>query len=95
MPTVLRFNASAASVVGENKFARLRQAMGLATGADVADVVSDMNRRLGLPPGLAAVGVEEAMFDTVIAGALKDHCHKTNVREASAADYRRLLLESL
>jgi 4-hydroxybutyrate dehydrogenase len=48
-----------------------------------------LNARLGLPSGLAAVGVTETMFDAVITGALADHCHKTNPRLASAEEYRR------
>jgi 4-hydroxybutyrate dehydrogenase len=48
-----------------------------------------------LPNGLAAMGVSEDMFDAVIYGALRDHCHKTNPREATADDYRQMLKESL
>ena len=55
----------------------------------------DMNTRLGLPTGLAAMGVAEAMFDDVIKGALADHCHKTNPRIATAEEYRAMLAESM
>ena len=51
--------------------------------------------RLGLPSGLATMGVTEAQFDAIISGALADHCHKTNPRLASADDYRELLRQSL
>lgn len=94
MPAVLRFNASAPSVIKENKIARLRHAMRLSENADVADAVTRMCARLALPPGLAQVGVKKEMFDTVIQGALLDHCHKTNPREASAEEYRQLLSDS-
>ena len=69
--------------------------MGLDTSADLADAVLKMNQRLKLPGGLAAIGVSEDMFDAVIYGALRDHCHKTNPREATADDYRFMLKESL
>jgi 4-hydroxybutyrate dehydrogenase len=91
MPAVVRFNALAPSVIKENKIARLRHAMRLADGADVADAITDMCARLRLPPGLEQVGVKKEMFDTVIQGALVDHCHKTNPREATAGEYRALL----
>ena len=94
MPAVLRFNAAAPSVIKENKIARLRHAMRLSENADIADAVTKMCARLALPPGLAQVGVKKEMFDTVIQGALLDHCHKTNPREASAEEYRQLLSDS-
>ncbi|MEQ1515849.1 MAG: iron-containing alcohol dehydrogenase [Usitatibacteraceae bacterium] len=94
MPAVLRFNASAPSVIKENKIARLKRAMGLAAGADIADEVAKMCARLKLPRGLGDVGVKKEMFDAVIAGAMVDHCHKTNPREATPDEYRVLLNES-
>ena len=50
-----------------------------------------MNARLGLPTGLAAMGVEGGWFDRIITGALADHCHKMNPRIASVDDYRAML----
>jgi alcohol dehydrogenase class IV len=54
-----------------------------------------MTQRLGLPTGLAQLGVTPAMFPDIIRGALKDHSHKTNPREASDGDYRAMLEASL
>jgi 4-hydroxybutyrate dehydrogenase len=95
MPAVLRFNSAATSVIAEKKMDRLRAAMGLNASTDIADAVLKMNQRLKLPGGLAAMGVNEDMFDAVIYGALRDHCHKTNPREATANDYHQMLKESL
>ncbi|WP_321794476.1 iron-containing alcohol dehydrogenase [Caballeronia sp. J97] len=95
LPAVLRFNESAATVVAERRFARMRRVMNLPDDADVAQAVHDMTARLGLPTRLSQMGVDESMFDKVVKGALADHCHKTNPREASADDYRRMLTESL
>ncbi|SAL04547.1 iron-containing alcohol dehydrogenase [Caballeronia calidae] len=95
LPAVLRFNESAPTVVAERRFARMRRVMNLAENADLAQAVHDMTARLGLPTRLSQMGVDESMFDKVVAGALADHCHKTNPREASADDYRRMLTESL
>lgn len=68
--------------------------MRLSENADIADAVTKMCARLALPPGLAQVGVKKEMFDTIIQGALLDHCHKTNPREATAEEYRQLLNDS-
>src|SRR5215213_9237295 len=61
LPAVVRFNASAASVVAEQRMERLAQAMKLSAtavaGDAVADAISDMSRTLGLPDGLQAMGV--------------------------------------
>ena len=94
MPAVLRFNASVPSVIKENKMARLKHAMRLDPSADIAESVTLMCARLGLPRGLGQMGVKKDMFDGVIQGALVDHCHKTNPRVASAEEYRQLLSES-
>ncbi|MFN3861102.1 MAG: iron-containing alcohol dehydrogenase [Roseateles sp.] len=96
LPAVIRFNAAADSVSREQRIARLAQAMGLA-GSDadaVADAITAMNARLGLPAGLAAMGVGPEWDERIVAHALLDHCHKTNPRVASADDYRSLLAAS-
>ena len=95
LPAVVNFNASAESVQKENRLNRMAQAMGLQSGSDIPDAIKDMNARLGLPTGLAAMGVTEGLFDQVITGALADHCHKTNPRIASADEYREMLSLSL
>jgi hypothetical protein len=95
LPAVIRFNAEAESIRRERRLERMAQAMGLPARADLADAVRALNQGLGLPSGLAELGVRESHFDAIIAGALADHCHKTNPRLASAEDYRRMLLESL
>ena len=96
LPAVIRFNAEADSVKRENRIARLAQAMGLtgSSAGDVADAITALNTRLGLPAGLAAMGVGPEMDDAIIERALLDHCHKTNPRIASPDDYRALLAAS-
>jgi hypothetical protein len=82
-------------VIAERRYARMRRAMNLPENADLAQALFDMTARLGLPTGLKQMGVDASMFDKVVQGALADHCHRTNPREATADDYRRMLTESL
>jgi alcohol dehydrogenase class IV len=66
-------------------------AMGLPGADHLGPAIKAMNARLGLPAGLAAMGVERDWFDKIINGALADHCHKTNPRLATREDYRAML----
>jgi 4-hydroxybutyrate dehydrogenase len=95
LPAVLRFNAAAPTVVVEKRMDRLAQGMGLADGGAVIPAIQALNSRLGIPSGLGAMGVTQAIFPQIIKGALADHCHRTNPREASEADYREMLANSM
>lgn len=95
LPAVVGFNASAPSVQTEKRLDRMAHAMGLASGSDIGPAIADMNARLGLPSGLAAMGVDHAMFTRIIDGAMADHCHKTNPRLASRDDYEQMLVTSM
>jgi alcohol dehydrogenase class IV len=94
LPAVVAFNAGAESVQRERRLDRMAQAMGLSSAQDIGPAIQAMNARLGLPSGLAAMGVDETLHDRIITGALADHCHKTNPRLASADDYRAMLAAS-
>ena len=95
LPAVVRFNSGAESVQKAKRLDRMARAMGLQSGGDIAEAITDMNARLGLPTGLAAMGVERAWFDKIIAGALADHCHGTNPRIASREEYEAMLGASM
>ncbi|HTR06525.1 MAG TPA: iron-containing alcohol dehydrogenase [Paraburkholderia sp.] len=95
LPAVLGFNKDASTVRDEDKLNRMATAMGLGSGAEVAPAVRAMTERLGLPAGLGQLGVTSAMFADIIKGALKDHSHKTNPRDASEDDYRAMLEASM
>jgi 4-hydroxybutyrate dehydrogenase len=95
LPEVVRFNAHAPSVQKERRLERMASAMGLASAGDIPGAIREMNARLGLPGGLGEMGVKADQFERIIAGALADHCHKTNPREASAQDYEAMLAASL
>jgi alcohol dehydrogenase class IV len=99
LPSVIRFNADAPTVRADRRIERLALAMGVAAadaqGHAVADAITALNARLGLPPGLRAMGVAEADFERVIDGAMADHCHKTNPRQATRDDYFRMLEQAM
>jgi 4-hydroxybutyrate dehydrogenase len=99
LPAVVRFNAAADSIRNERRLQRMAQAMGLPgcddAGTEVAAALRAMNERLGLPSGLASMGVTPDLFERVIDGAMADHCHKTNPRLATRDDYRTMLEASL
>jgi len=93
LPAVLRFNASHPSLQAEAKLARMAQAMGLADAAPeaLAEALRQRTQDLALPTRLADMGLDVSDADLIIERALKDHCHGTNPREASAQDYEGLL----
>ncbi|UUZ75965.1 iron-containing alcohol dehydrogenase [Polaromonas sp. P1(28)-13] len=95
LPAVIHFNAGAESVQKERRLQRMAQAMHLNSAADLGAAIQGMNVRLGLPGGLAEVGVTPDLFEKVIDGAMADHCHKTNPRLATRDDYRQMLEASL
>jgi alcohol dehydrogenase class IV len=95
LPAVIRFNSTAESIQKENRLQRMAHAMGLASGSDISEAIKEMNARLGLPSGLAAMGVTTDRFDKIIAGAMADHCHKTNPRIATAQEYREMLQQAM
>jgi 4-hydroxybutyrate dehydrogenase len=99
LPAVVRFNASADSMRRDRRLARMAHAMGIggcdAQGTEIAAALIAMNARLGLPTGLAAMGVTPELFERVIDGAMADHCHLTNPRIATRDDYRQMLEASM
>jgi hypothetical protein len=102
LPAVIAFNAYAESIQKEKRLQRMAQAMGLvpcddphAQAVTLGQAIRQMNADLGLPSGLAALGVTEADFPAIITHALADHCHKTNPRLATPEDYRAMLVASM
>lgn len=95
LPAVVAFNAEAETVRRDRRLERMAHAMGLRSASDIGPAIRDMNARLGLPSGLAEMGVTRAQFDQVITGALADHCHKTNPRLATTDDYIVMLDASM
>ena len=91
MPAVLRYNEAYA----EEKYVRLRVAVGLAPGADLAAFIEAFNRRLGLPESLTEMGVPPDCLPRMIEGAVCDHSSATNPRPMQAADYAVLFDQAM
>ena len=86
MPAVLRFNRSAIGA----KWQTLERFFGMSPDAAIAA----LNRRIGMPSGLTAMGVTEDMMRHVAQDAMHDHCHATNPRPATPELYVDILRES-
>lgn len=86
LPHILRFHNGAA----EDKYARLRQVMGLKPGADLADAIQDLNDAIGIPKTLGAMGLASSDGPGVVEYALKDLAHFGNPRSMSADDYAKV-----
>lgn len=95
LPAVILFNRDAPASMEQDKYARMGAAMGLAPSDRLEDAVRAMTAAVGLPTRLSELGVGEEVFDRIITGALADHSHRTNPREADARDYRAMLQASL
>ncbi len=91
LPAVLRFNAAVAG----DKYERLRQAMGLPSGADLATAVAERNAEIGLPSGLKEMGVTDDMVPGIIEHAERDLSALSNPRKASRDDYEAMIMESM
>jgi len=95
MPAVIEFNASSDSMRAEDKLNRIAQVMQLGSADEIPPALKPMTERLGLPTGLAQLEVTADMYPQIIKGALADHSHKTNPREASEQDYVSILERSM
>jgi 4-hydroxybutyrate dehydrogenase len=86
MPAVLRFNRF---VIGE-KWNTLHTFFGKSPD----EAVAELNAALGMPSGLKTMGVTEEMMEAVSHDALQDHCHATNPRIATQADYLAIMQDA-
>lgn len=97
LPAVLDFNRSAVP----EKIARIAHRLGV-RGADTetlafecSGAVRSFRRKIGLPDGLAAAGVEEELLGRLAALAYEDASHKSNPRPCAADDLLSLYRASM
>jgi len=91
MPAVLRFNAGH---VGD-KYVVLARILGAESADALPDWVAAFNASLGIPAGLGEMGVSADMLPAIAEAETRDHCHQTNPRPASVADYIAILESSM
>jgi alcohol dehydrogenase len=58
------------------------------------EAVVALNRRIGIPESLAAVGVKEDQFPVLAEKAFADPCHQTNPKPCSEQDLLMLYKEA-
>lgn len=86
LPYVLKFNQS---VVAE-RFAEVAAALKGDHTRDAADIISEMNSRLGIPEKLSEVGVQREQIPALTEQAFDDACHLLNPRPVTREDLRAL-----
>jgi 1,3-propanediol dehydrogenase len=99
LPHVIRYNARATP----ERFVGLARSAGIDVdgmpGEEAAELLADHVRRLaddvGVPRGLAQLGVTEDDLDVLAGTTLDDACLSTNPRTADRDDIRELFREAL
>ena len=91
LPTVLRYNDGH---VGD-KYARLREAMGLEPASDLPAEIEALNANLGLPANLSEMGVAKDMIPGLAEQALADLSTMTTPRKPSLEDYASLFEQAM
>ncbi len=92
LPVVVEFNVAAVP----DRYAIVARALGGVSGPrGVARGLRSLATRIGLPRGLAALGVERASLPSLVEGALADMCMATNPRPMSGADVLSLYERAL
>jgi alcohol dehydrogenase class IV len=90
LPEVVKFNEKTVP----ERVQSIASAFGVNGGEELAYAIRSLNRRLELPSGLGEMGVTPDLYDDIATAALKDHCHATNPRVATHADYVAMLAAS-
>lgn len=86
LPHLLRFNDGSA----DGKYERLRFAMGLKPGADLAEAIEKLNEDIGIPSTLKEIGLDASDGPGVVEYALADLAHRGNAKTATQADYEKI-----
>ena len=91
LPSVLRFNHDH---IG-NKYSRILRAMGKNESIDLANEIEKLNERIGLPKGLAEMGVTENMIPDLVAHSITDPSNFTSPKVPTEKEWEKLFLEAM
>ena len=91
LPTILRFNKDH---VGD-KYSRIARAMGKDENVDLADEIEKLNAVIGLPKGLAEMGVTEEMIPSLVAHSMTDPSNATTPRLPTQEEWEKLFLDAM
>ncbi len=91
LPHILRFSAAH---VGE-KYSTLRNLFSLDKNADLAEAVTGLLKRLGLPLTLSEMGFREEHIAGTVTRAMADHSNPTAPRRPTAEEFEKLLRASM
>jgi alcohol dehydrogenase class IV len=98
LPHVIRFNAEGGPDIAD-RYGDIAELLGLESGPGVgealAEHVTELVVRLGLPTRLSEVGVPEAGIPQLVEGAMGDGTTLLNPREADEEDYAALYRRAL
>jgi alcohol dehydrogenase class IV len=98
LPHVIRFNAEGGPDIVD-RYRDIADVLGVDTGAAVGDALAEhlteLVARLGLPTRLSEVGVPESAIPELVEGAIGDGTTLLNPREAGEDDYAALYRRAL
>jgi alcohol dehydrogenase class IV len=98
LPHVIRFNAEGGPDIAD-RYRDIAEVLGVDSGADVGDAlaehITELVSRLGLPTRLSEVGVPESGIPPLVEGAVGDGTTLLNPREIGEEDYAQLFRRAL
>jgi alcohol dehydrogenase class IV len=98
LPHVIRFNADGGAEIAD-RYTDIAEVLGVEAGPGVGDAlaeqVTELVARLGLPTRLSEVGVPESGIPQLVEGAMGDGTTLLNPREAGEEDYEALYRRAL
>jgi alcohol dehydrogenase class IV len=93
LPHGMRYN-----ILGfEDRFTKMAQALNLKdeSGDGVVAFLFELNKRIGLPDKLSAIGVKKEHIETLSDLAIDDFCHPNNPKPVTRDDFKQLYTEAL